>query len=89
MKPATAKLLYKPVGLGLSLAAGALASMVTRRLWLLFSDQDELPDATDADTRWRDLMAGAGLEAAVFALAKASATRLQAAAIRRAVESGK
>jgi hypothetical protein len=50
---ATAKIFYKPVGLGLSLAAGA------------------------------------GLEAAVFAAAKASATRLQAEGIRHAVEADK
>lgn len=87
MKPVTAKFVFKPLGLGLSLAAGALASLVTRRLWLLLSDQDELPDADDADTGWAELLIGAGLEAAVFAMAKASATRLQAVGIRHAVES--
>lgn len=49
--------------------------------------KDELPDAGDADTGWTELLVGAGLEAAVFAVAKASATRLQAAGIRHAVES--
>jgi hypothetical protein len=89
MKPITAKLVFKPMGLGMSLAAGAVASLVTRRLWLLLSDRDELPDADDADTGWVELLVGAGLEAAVFAVAKASATRLQAVGIRHAIESGK
>lgn len=86
MTPLTAKVLYKPLGLGLSLAAGALASVVTRRLWLLLSDEDELPDADDADSGWLKLLTSAGLEAAVFAVAKTSATRLQAAGIRHAIE---
>lgn len=87
MTPLTAKVLYKPVGLGLSLAAGALASVVTRRLWLWLSDEDELPDADDADSGWLKLLTSAGLEAVVFAVAKTSASRLQAAGIRHAIES--
>lgn len=89
MTPLTAKIFYKPVGLGLSLAAGALASLVTRRIWLWISDEDEMPDADDTDNGWLELLAGAGLEAAVFAVAKASATRLQAEGIRHAVEADK
>src|SRR6185437_15682736 len=52
MTPLTAKVFYKPVGLGLSLAAGALASLVTRRIWLWISDDDEMPDADDTDNCW-------------------------------------
>jgi len=89
MTPLTAKLVFKPVGLGMSLAAGAVASLVTRQVWLWISDDEELPDADDADTGWLKLLAGAGLEAAVFAVAKASATRLQAQGIRHAVEEDK
>lgn len=89
MTPLTAKIVYKPLGLGLSLAAGALASLVTRQVWLWLSDDDELPDADDADTGWLKLLSGAGLEAAVFAVAKASASRLQAEGIRHAIESDK
>ena len=86
MTPLTAKILYKPLGLGMSLAAGALASLVTRRIWLWISDDKELPDAEDENTGWLKLLSGAGLEAAVFAVAKTSASRLQAAGIRHAIE---
>ena len=86
MTPLTAKIVFKPVGLVLSLAAGALASLVTREVWLWLSNDDELPDADDTDTGWLKLLTGAALEAAVFAVAKASATRLQAQGIRHAVE---
>jgi hypothetical protein len=89
MTPLTAKIVYKPLGLGMSLAAGALASLVTRQVWLWLSDDEELPDADDADTGWLKLLTGAGLEAAVFAVAKASASRLQAQGIRHAIESDK
>lgn len=87
MSPLTAKILYKPLGLGMSLAAGALASLVTRQIWLWVSDDDKLPDADDTDTSWLKLLTGTGLEAAVFAVAKASASRLQANGIRHAIES--
>jgi len=86
MSPLTAKIVYKPLGLGMSLAAGALASLVTRQVWLWISDDDELPDADDQDTGWLKLLSGAGLEALVFAVAKTTASRLQAAGIRHAVE---
>jgi hypothetical protein len=89
MTPLTAKIVFKPLGLGLSLAAGALASLVARRLWLWVSDDEELPDADDTDTGWLKLLSGAALEAAVFAVAKASATRLQAQGIRHAIENDK
>jgi hypothetical protein len=85
MKPRTAKIAYKPVGLALSLAAGALASVVSRRLWRLLSDQDTLPAADDTDADWFELLTGAALEAAVFAVAKATAARLESAGIRRAI----
>lgn len=85
MKPRTAKIAYKPVGLALSLAAGALASVVSRRLWRLLSDQDTLPAADDIDADWLELLTGAALEAAVFAVAKATAARLESAGIRRAI----
>jgi hypothetical protein len=73
----------------LAVSAGALASLVTRKVWLWISDEDEMPDADDTDNGWLELLAGAGLEAAVFAVAKASATRLQAEGIRHAVEADK
>ncbi|MFL6113265.1 MAG: DUF4235 domain-containing protein [Catenulispora sp.] len=85
MKPLTAKIAYKPVGLALSLVAGTLASVVSRRLWRLLSDQDDLPDAEDTDVDWFDLLSGAALEAAVFAVAKATAARLESTGIRRAI----
>ncbi|MEY9929757.1 hypothetical protein ABH926_004397 [Catenulispora sp. GP43] len=87
MKPLTAKIVYKPAGFGLSLAAGAVASLVTRRLWLVLTDRDSLPDADDTSASWPELLVGAGLEAAVFAVAKTTAQRLEATGIRRAVSS--
>jgi len=86
MNSVTAKALYTPVGLVLSIAAGALASRVTRRVWLLLADEEKVPDADDADSRWAELLIGVGLQAAVLAVAKASAKRLKAAGIRHAVE---
>jgi hypothetical protein len=85
MKPVAAKIAYKPLGLVLSLAAGALASVVSRKLWHALSGGDTLPEADDTDVDWFELLSGAALEAGVFAVAKASAARLQSAGIRRAI----
>lgn len=85
MKPIVAKLAYKPVGLVLTIAAGALASVASRKLWQVLSGGDTLPDADDTDVDWLELLSGAALEAAVFAVAKASAARLQAAGVRHAI----
>lgn len=86
MKPIAAKLAYKPVGLVMSLAAGALASVVSRQLWHALSGGDDLPDAEDKNVDWSELLLGAALEAAVFAVAKATAVRLQSAGIRHAID---
>lgn len=85
MKKTTAKVLYKPVGLGLGMLTGALATMATRHLWGLLTDQDDLPTAKDAESDWTDVLIAAALQGAVFALAKAAADRLEASAISRAV----
>jgi hypothetical protein len=88
MKKMTAKVLYKPVGLGLGMATGALATIATRHLWGLFTDQDDLPTAKDAEATWTDVLIAAALQGAIFALAKAAADRLEASAISHAVAGG-
>ncbi|GAA2021479.1 DUF4235 domain-containing protein [Catenulispora yoronensis] len=87
MKPRTAKIVYKPVGFGLSLAAGAVASILTRQIWQALTHRDTLPEVDDADTSWSDLLLSTGLEAAIFAVAKTSAQRLKLEGMKRAVSS--
>ena len=88
MKRLTAKVVYKPIGLGLGMVAGAVATATTRRLWGLLRNQDRLPTARDPDNAWTDILVAAALQGAIFALAKAAADRLEAAAISRATGAG-
>jgi len=78
----TAKVAYKPVGILLGMAAGAVAGMVFQRLWRL-SGQDSPPNSTDEDRGWGEIIAAAALQGAIFAVVKAAADRGGAQAVRR------
>ncbi|WP_042373280.1 DUF4235 domain-containing protein [Streptacidiphilus neutrinimicus] len=77
------KLAYKPVGLALSAAAGTAAGAVTKRLWRVASGGSEPPDATQSDRSWREVLAAAALQGAVFGLVKAAVDRTGATAVKR------
>ncbi|WP_042366551.1 DUF4235 domain-containing protein [Streptacidiphilus neutrinimicus] len=77
------KLAYKPVGLLLSLAAGAAAGAVTKRVWRAASGGSEPPVATEPDRSWGEVLAAAALQGAVFALAKAAVGRAGATTVKR------
>ncbi|WP_042391245.1 DUF4235 domain-containing protein [Streptacidiphilus melanogenes] len=79
----TVKLVYKPVGRALSAAAGAAAGAVTKRLWRAASGGSEPPDATERDRSWREVLAAAALQGAVFGLVKAAVDRVGATAVKR------
>lgn len=84
MRAFTAKLFFKPAGLALGMAAGTLATLVVRQAWRLLSDQQELPAADSPENAWPDVLAAAALQGAAFAMAKSTARRVQALAMRRA-----
>jgi hypothetical protein len=77
------KLLYKPVGLLLGIAGGLAARASFRRLWRLVSDKDDAPQATDRERSWREVVAGAAMQGAVFAAVKAIVDRAGAAGFAR------
>ena len=66
------RILYKPISLAASLAGGALAGALFRRLWKLASGEDEAPKATDSDRGWAEILIAAGLQGAVFAIVRAA-----------------
>jgi hypothetical protein len=77
------KVAYKPVGLLLGVAAGAMAGFVFREVWRLASGDDDAPNATDEDRGWGEVLAAAALQGAIFATVKALVDRGGAAGIRR------
>jgi hypothetical protein len=79
----SASLLYKPLGLTVSIAGGLLASAVFDQIWKRLTGQDETPKATDADRGWREILLAAAAQGAVFAVVRAAADRGGATAFRR------
>ncbi|MEU7908232.1 DUF4235 domain-containing protein [Actinoplanes sp. NPDC049118] len=77
------KVAYKPVGLLLGVAAGAVAGFVFKEVWRLASGDDDAPNATDEDRGWGEVVAAAALQGAIFATVKALVDRGGAAGIRR------
>ncbi|MEU3369061.1 DUF4235 domain-containing protein [Streptomyces sp. NPDC006711] len=77
------KILYKPVGLGLGVVSGMLAGIVFKQTWKRLAHDDDAPDATDEDRRWREVLLAAVLQGAIYAAVKATVDRAGATATRR------
>jgi hypothetical protein len=77
------KVAYKPVGLLLSVAAGAIAGVIFKQVWKLASGDDDAPNATDEDRGWTEILIAAALQGALFAVVKALIDRGGAAGVRK------
>jgi len=77
------KLLYKPFGLLVSVFGGLLAGAVFKRLWRAIAREDEAPNAKDRDRRWREVIAAAAVQGAVFGGTKALIDRAGATGFAR------
>ena len=77
------KLVYKPVGLVLGAAAGAMAGFVFKRVWRAVADEDDAPSATDERRTWTEVLAAAALQGLIFAVVKAAVDRGGATGYRR------
>jgi Protein of unknown function (DUF4235) len=74
---------YKPVGLVLSMAAGAVAGLAFKQVWKRVAGDDDAPRATDEDRGWGEILVAAGLQGAIYALVKAAVDRAGATGVRR------
>lgn len=77
------KVAYKPVGLALGAASGALAGMVFKQVWKVIGHDQDAPDATDKDRSWKEVLMAATLQGAIFAGVKAAVDRGGAATVHR------
>lgn len=77
------KLLYKPLGMLVSVLGGVIAGAIFKRVWKVAAREDDAPKATDAQRGWREVLLAAALQGAIFALVKAVIDRGAAEGIRK------
>jgi hypothetical protein len=77
------KIAYKPVGLLLGVAAGAVAGLIFKQVWKLASGDTDAPNATDEDRGWGEILAAAAVQGAIFATVKALVDRGGATGVRK------
>ncbi|MFF6956453.1 DUF4235 domain-containing protein [Streptomyces sp. NPDC088197] len=78
-----AKIVYRPVGLLLSVASGALAGAAFKQMWKVVGHDDDTPDALDEERAWKEVLIAAALHGLIFAVVKAAVSRSGATATRR------
>ncbi len=69
------KVIYKPLGMVLSILGGVLASFLFTRVWKALAGEPEAPKATEAHRSWGDVLSAAALQGAVYGLVKAAVDR--------------
>jgi hypothetical protein len=69
------KVLYKPLGLLISVLGGILASTIFKQIWKRVSGEEESPKATESEYGWKEILPAAAAEGAVFGLVKAAVDR--------------
>ena len=69
------KLLYRPLGMLASIAGGLAAGALFKSLWKRIANEEEPPEATQADTSWKEIVPAAALQGAVFGAVKAGVDR--------------
>lgn len=79
----TARIMYKPLNLGVSMAGGALAGAIFTRLWRTVGDGEDAPKPTALDHSTREVLMAAALHGAVFGLVRAAVDRAGAKGYRR------
>jgi hypothetical protein len=77
------KLIYKPFGLVVSVLGGILAGALFKRLWRTVANDREAPSAKDRDRTWREVIAAAAIQGAVFGGVKALVDRAGATGFAR------
>jgi Protein of unknown function (DUF4235) len=76
--------LYKPLGALMGALGGVVAGALFKRIWRIFSDEPKPPTATQAGRSWKEVLAAAAIQGAVFALVKAVVDRGGATAFEKA-----
>ena len=77
------KLMYKALGIVVSLLASMLAGAIFKKVWTFTPGSDEAPEATDERRGWGEILLAAALQGVIFALIKAVFERATAEGVRQ------
>jgi hypothetical protein len=82
-----AKLIYRPIGLVVSVLGGILAGAIFKQVWKRVSDKEDPPKAKESEYSWRQVLPAAALQGALFGFVKAAVDRSGARAFEKATGS--
>jgi hypothetical protein len=71
------KLIYKPIGLLLGLAAGAIGRLIFSKLWGVI-EEEEPPEPTTERASWPKVLLAAGMQGLIFRTVEVAVDRLGA-----------
>jgi hypothetical protein len=81
------KVFSKPLGMLFGVFGGMLASAIFKQVWKRVSGDEkgggDVPDPTDEERSWREVLPAAALQGAIFAVVKAAVDRGSAVGVRR------
>ncbi len=77
------KLVYRPFGLLLGAVSGLLAGALFKQAWKRVSDKEDPPKPRESEYGWKELLAAAAVQGAVFGLVKAAVDRSGARAFEK------
>jgi hypothetical protein len=78
-----AKLAYRPFGLLLGTVSGLLAGALFKQAWKQVSGKEDPPKPRESEYGWKELLAAAAVQGAVFGLVKAAVDRSGARAFEK------
>jgi Protein of unknown function (DUF4235) len=76
------RLLYKVFGIVSGVLGGLLASALFSKVWKAVAHQDDAPDATDEERRWKEILPAVALKGAIAGVVKAVLHRGGAKGVR-------
>jgi hypothetical protein len=76
------KMLYKPLGLVISVLGGLAANLVFAMVWKRVSGDKHAPEATAREHGWSEVLLAAAAQGAIFGFVKAAIDRAGATGFR-------
>jgi Protein of unknown function (DUF4235) len=70
-----AKFLYRPLAILFSIGGAMLAGTIFKQVWKFVSGEEEAPKARESEYGWREVLAAAAAQGAVFGVVKAAIDR--------------